>query len=78
MLVVREMALIAGIASAIALPAVVGLARLFQSQLFGVKTFDPLTLFAALFLTILMLSLAAALPARRAAAVEPMQALRTE
>ena len=78
MLVVREMALIAGIASAIALPAVVGLARLFQSQLFGVKTFDPLTLFAALFLTILMLSLAAALPARRAAVVEPMQALRTE
>ena len=78
MLVVREMALIAGIASAIALPAVVGLARLFQSQLFGVTTFDPLTLFAAVFLTVLMLSVAAALPARRAAAVEPMQALRTE
>jgi putative ABC transport system permease protein len=78
MLVVREMALIAGIAAAIALPAVVGLARLFQSQLFGVATFDPLTLFAAVFLTVLMLSIAAALPARRAAAVEPMQALRTE
>lgn len=78
LLVVREMALIAGIAAAIALPAVVGLARLFQSQLFGVTTFDPLTLFAALLLTISILSVAAALPARRAAAVEPMQALRTE
>jgi putative ABC transport system permease protein len=78
LLVVREMALIAGIAAALALPAVVGLARLFQSQLFGVTTFDPLTLFAAVVLTILMLSIAAAFPARRAAAVEPMQALRTE
>ncbi len=78
LLIVREMALIAGIAAAIALPAVVGLARLFQSQLFGVATFDPLTLFVAVVLTTIMLSVAAALPARRAAAVEPMQALRTE
>jgi ABC-type antimicrobial peptide transport system permease subunit len=78
LLIVREMALIAGIAAAIALPAVVGLARLFQSQLFGVTTFDPLTLLVAVILTIVMLSIAAALPARRAAAVEPIQALRTE
>jgi len=78
MLIVREMAAIACIAAAIALPAVVGLARLFQSQLFGVTTFDPLTLCGAVLLTIAMLSVAAALPARRAAAVEPMQALRTE
>ncbi|HXS77075.1 MAG TPA: ABC transporter permease [Terracidiphilus sp.] len=78
LLIVREMALIAGIAAAVALPAVVGLARFFQSELFGVTTFDPLTLFGALLLTIAMLSVAAALPARRAAAVEPMQALRTE
>jgi putative ABC transport system permease protein len=78
MLVVREMALIAVIAMAIALPSVVALARLFRSQLFGVATFDPLSLCAAVILTLGMLSLAAALPARRAAQVEPMQALRTE
>ena len=77
-LVVREMALIAALSSAIALPALVALARLFRSQLFGVTTFDPLTLSGAVILTIVMLSLAAALPARRAAAVEPMQALRAE
>ena len=77
-LVVREMAVIAALATAIALPSLVALARLFRSQLFGVATFDPLTLCGAVLLTILMLSLAAALPARRAAAVEPMQALRTE
>src|SRR3569833_312737 len=78
LLIVREMALIAVVAAAIALPAVVGLARLFRSQLFGVTTFDPLTLCASVVVTVLMLSIAAAMPARRAAAVEPMQALRTE
>lgn len=77
-LVVREMALIAAVATAIALPSLIALARLFRSQLFGVTTFDPLTLVGAVIATIVMLSLAAALPARRAAAVEPMQALRTE
>ena len=78
LLVVREMALIAAIAMAVALPSVVALARLFKSQLYGVTTFDPLTLFGAVVLTIIVLSLASALPARRAAVVEPMQALRTE
>jgi ABC-type antimicrobial peptide transport system permease subunit len=77
-LVVREMAIIAAIATAIALPSVVALARLFRSQLYGVTTFDPITLAGAVILTAVMVTLAAALPARRAAAVEPMQALRTE
>jgi len=77
-LVVREMAIIAAIAIAVALPSVVALARLFRSQLYGVTTFDPLTLAGAALLTAVMVTLAAALPARRAAAVEPMQALRTE
>jgi ABC-type antimicrobial peptide transport system permease subunit len=77
-LVVREMAMIAAVATAIALPSVVALARLFRSQLYGVTTFDPITLCGAVVLTVLMLSLASALPARRAAAVEPMQALRAE
>jgi len=77
-LVVREMAIIAAIAMAIALPSVVALARLFSSQLYGVTTFDTLSLAAAVLLTGLMLVLAAALPARRAASIEPMTALRTE
>jgi ABC-type antimicrobial peptide transport system permease subunit len=78
LLVVREMAVIAAIATAIALPSVVALARLFRSQLYGVTTFDPVTLAGAVVLTIGMVAIAAALPARRAATVEPMQALRTE
>jgi ABC-type antimicrobial peptide transport system permease subunit len=77
-LVVREMALIAGIAVVVALPSVVGLAQLFRSQLYGVATFDPITLAGAVFLTAVMVALAAVLPARRAATVQPMQALRNE
>ena len=78
LLVVREMAVIASVAIAVALPCVVALARLFKSQLYGVTIFDPATLLGAVALTVIMLSLASALPARRAAVVEPMQALRTE
>jgi predicted permease len=77
-LVVREMALIAAIATSIALPSVVVLARLFGSQLYGVTPFDPLALACAVLLTSLMVLLAAIVPARRAASIEPMQALRTE
>jgi putative ABC transport system permease protein len=77
-LVVREMGWIAAAATAVALPSVVALARLFRSQLYGVASFDPLSLAGAVALTALMVALAAALPARRAARVQPMQALRTE
>lgn len=78
LLVLREMALIAAVATALALPSTVALARLFRSQLYGVAIFDPLTLIGAVAFTAFMVLLAAALPARRAAAVEPMRALRTE
>ena len=77
-LVVREMAWIAGAAALVALPCTVALARLFTSQLYGVSTWDPAVLAAALLLTAVMVALASALPAQRATAVDPMEALRTE
>ncbi|MFP5237992.1 MAG: ABC transporter permease [Acidobacteriota bacterium] len=77
-LVLREMMIIAAISVAVALPGIVALARLFRSQLYGVTGSDPVTLAAAFGLTALMVLLAALLPARRAATVEPSQALRTE
>jgi predicted permease len=76
--VLREMAIISAIATIVALPSVVLLARFFRSQLYGVSVYDPLTLAASTTLIILTVLLAAALPARRAAGVQPMQALRTE
>ncbi|HWA96749.1 MAG TPA: ABC transporter permease [Terracidiphilus sp.] len=77
-LVVREMLLIAAVATAIALPSVVALSRLFTSELYGIKAFDPITLLVAVLVTAAMVAIASALPARRAASVDPMTALRTE
>jgi predicted permease len=53
-------------------------AHLLHSFLFGVAQYDILTLVAAPLLLLAVGALAAWLPARRAAALEPMQALRTE
>jgi putative ABC transport system permease protein len=76
--VLREMALIAAIATLIALPSIGLLARYFRSQLYGVTVYDPITLAASTALIVITVLLAAAFPARRAAGVQPMQALRTE
>jgi len=43
-----------------------------------VQPFDPLTLIGCVTVTVAMVLLAAALPARRAASVEPTKALRAE
>jgi ABC-type antimicrobial peptide transport system permease subunit len=63
---------------AIGLVGAVAASRLLQSFLFGVSSFDPMVLGLAA-ICVVMLALAAAyLPARRAATVDPMQALRTD
>jgi putative ABC transport system permease protein len=77
-LVLWDMARVAAIAIVIALPVSVAVSRLLRSQLFEVSPFDPLTLVGCVVVTIGMVAIAAAVPARRAASVEPMQALRTE
>jgi ABC-type antimicrobial peptide transport system permease subunit len=68
--------LITGTTSGIALSLVT--ARLLHSFLFGVKQYDPIALITAPILLILVGALAAWLPARRAAAIDPIEALRTE
>jgi putative ABC transport system permease protein len=78
MLVMREMALTAIIGVAVALPAAFGLSRLLVSQLYEVQPGDPLTLLASVLMCALMVALAAAIPARRAASIDPMKALRSE
>jgi predicted permease len=52
--------------------------RLLRSMLFGVAPFDPFSYFAAAVLLLLTVFVAGLLPARRAASIEPMQALRSE
>jgi len=52
--------------------------RLLQSFLFGVSSVDPMVLALAAICVLLLALAAAYLPARRAATVDPMQALRAE
>ena len=52
--------------------------RLMRSMLFGVAGFDPLSYAAAAGVLLLTVFASGLLPARRAASIEPMQALRTE
>ena len=52
--------------------------RVMKSLLFGVSPFDPVTAVAAVLVLAFTAAFAAWLPARRAASIEPMQALRSE
>ncbi|HEX3685369.1 MAG TPA: ABC transporter permease [Bryobacteraceae bacterium] len=63
---------------AIGLPLTLAGARLIQHQLFGIRSYDPLTQGAAIILLAACATAAALVPARRAARVDPMLALRVE
>jgi ABC-type antimicrobial peptide transport system permease subunit len=65
-----------GIGLGIGIPAAIGAGRLMTTQLFGVKPWDPVMLALAVLMLGLAAVLASAIPARRAAGVEPMVALR--
>jgi len=67
-----------GIGLALGIPAAIGAGKLMAAQLFGVDPWDPVMLTLATLLLGLAAFLASAIPAWRAAAVEPMVALRTE
>jgi len=58
--------------------AALGLARLMSSLLFGVRPTDVVTFVSVAAVLMLVALLACYLPARRAASLDPMQALRTE
>ena len=65
-----------GIGLALGIPAAVGAGKLMNDQLFGVKFWDPIMLGLAAMMLGLAALLASLIPARRAAGVEPMVALR--
>ena len=65
-----------GIGLALGIPAAAGVGQLMKNQLFGVKAWEPTMLALAVLLLCLAALLASVIPARRAAGVEPMVALR--
>jgi ABC-type antimicrobial peptide transport system permease subunit len=71
-LALARVGLTIGVAGALALT------RLVESFLFGVSATDPMTFVAAAALLLVVTGAAAYLPARRAANVDPMTALRDE
>jgi ABC-type antimicrobial peptide transport system permease subunit len=62
----------------IGIPLALGLNQALRRVLFGIKPHDPITIIASIFLLLIIAAIAAWLPARRAAKVDPMEALRYE
>lgn len=77
-LVLRNALVLVAIGLAIGIPVALLGGRLMASQLYGVRTWDPLTLAAAILVLSAFAAIAGFIPAKRAASIEPMNALRTE
>jgi ABC-type antimicrobial peptide transport system permease subunit len=77
-MVLREVCVLAGLGLAIGLPIALGASRLVESLLFETKPNDPRALLVAVAALATAALLAAYAPARRAARVDPMIALRDE
>jgi len=77
-MVVREGAILAGVGLALGLGGAVLVMRVLSAVLYGVSPTDPLTFGAVALLLGLVAAAASLVPARRAAAVDPQTALRTE
>jgi ABC-type antimicrobial peptide transport system permease subunit len=63
---------------AVGIPSALASSRLLSSWLFGLKANDPVTLSSATVLLAAVAALAAYIPARKAARVDPLLALRHE
>jgi cell division protein FtsX len=75
---VQHALVLAGIGVAIGLGAALGLTQLMKSLLFGISPMDPPTYAVVPVLLMASAALAAYLPARQAASVDPTEALRAE
>jgi putative ABC transport system permease protein len=75
---VRHGLMLTGVGTALGLVAAAGLTHLMSSLLFGVTALDPVTYATVSALLAATAVLASYLPARRAIAVDPVQALRAE
>lgn len=77
-LVLRQVVIITAAGLAVGLPIAIWAGKAVGAFLFGVRPADPLSLAAATVLMVAVAALAACVPARRAAALDPITALRAE
>jgi predicted permease len=77
-LVIREVLIITAIGVTLAMPAAWWLSRFVESQLFGVKSTDAVTVVGAIALLMTVSVVAGLIPSNRAARVNPTTALRYE
>jgi putative ABC transport system permease protein len=77
-MVLADVTQLAAAGVAVGLPLAFVLSRLVREQLFEVSSYDPLTLCCVCGQIVFVAMIAAALPAMRAAKVDPMVALRYE
>jgi len=75
-MVLREVVLLAAVGLAISVPTALAASRLVESFLFGMKPNDPLALIGSVVTLVSAAILAGYLPARNAARIDPMVALR--
>jgi ABC-type antimicrobial peptide transport system permease subunit len=77
-MVLRDSLVLIALGLVAGLPLALGATRWLKSFLFGVGEIDPLAIAAAVLLIFALALLAGYLPARRAARIDPMRALRHE
>ena len=77
-LFVRSALVLTGVGAAVGLGAAAALMRLMRTLLFGISPLDPITFTAVPVVLAAAAALASYLPARRTAAVDPVEALRAE
>jgi predicted permease len=77
-LVLREGMMLVAIGLLVGIPLALASTRLLHSFLFGLNSTDPLSLIAVILLLAIVAAVAGFIPARRAARIDPMVALRYE
>jgi predicted permease len=76
--VMRSALWMAGFGLLVGIPVALAATRVLRSVLYGVTPHDPIAIVAAIVLVLSVAALAAWIPARRAAKIDPMEALRYE
>lgn len=77
-LILRQAVILTGIGIAIGLPSALALVHLIRAIFYGIEPHDPLTMVGTVVIMVAVAALAAWIPARRAARIDPMVALRYE